>query len=161
MSEKTNSTSPEAIDSSIIDDIVETATGAVDKYGDGQTPDTIGGKPKSKSGYFLIRHHGIEGLDPNKVPSLSISVPVGEFIDDAAWKVGLTFGYQDGGLSNQVLIRKDNTIAVSYYDGRPDEYLTSEGATEFSVRLSEIVQEVGEDYIDPFKDLPVIDQPHE
>ena len=105
MSEKTNSTSPEAIDPSIVDDIVKTATGAVDKYGSGQTPDTLGGKPKSKSAYFLIRHHEIEGLDLNKIPSLSVSVPVGEFVDDAAWKVGLTFGYQDGDLSNQVLVR--------------------------------------------------------
>ncbi len=162
MSEKTKIQSPEVIDTPVIDGIVKTATDAVDKYGDGQTLDMHGGKPKFKSGNFLIRNHDAEGLDPNIiVPSLSVKIPVGEFVDDAAWKAELTFGYQDGSLSNHVLVRKDNTITVSYYDGRPDEYLTGEGAKEFSARLDEMIQHVGEDYIDPFKDLPVIDQTHD
>jgi hypothetical protein len=36
--------------------------------------------------------------------------------------------------------------------------MTNEGALEFSSKLSRIVQQIGEDYIDPFIDLIVAEQ---
>jgi len=157
MNEKMHS--PEVINNATINQIVQTATEAVDKYGSGRTDDVLGGNPKYKSGLFILRSDNIEGLsDPSKVPTLSINIPVDESVDKAAWKVELVFGYQDAGLSNHLLIRKDNTIMISSYQaGDSTEYMTNELAREFSADLVEIVEQIGEDYIDPFEDLPIID----
>ena len=150
----------EVIEADIIDGIVNTATEIVDKYGEGQSLDILGGEPKFKSGYFIVRDNEAKGLG-SRIPSLSVNIPVGDFVEQAAWKAELTFGFQHGGLSTHVLVNKDNSIMLSYYDGRPEEFMTGAAARAFGDKLAVTATQIGEDHIDHFAELPVTDQPHE
>jgi hypothetical protein len=110
MSEVAKTLQPEFIDSKTIDGIVTTVTVAIDKYGEGQIADIISGQTMIKSGTFLVRNHELDDLDPSKIPSLSVNIPVGDFAEGAAFRAELGFGYQDSTLSNQVLVNKDGTF---------------------------------------------------
>jgi hypothetical protein len=130
MSERLKSTMPEIIHASIIDDLVATATKAVNIYNDARPIPIQGGKPMTKFA---------------RLPGLAVTIPTEEFAT-AAWKAEVILSYQDGRAEENFVIRDNNSIAKLYYDGRPIDYMTTAEAYALGLQLEAVVNDIESDY---------------